>query len=338
MATNLLSKVTPTWALQIKEEYNVNISPSKHMRREYYLFSPTPVLQYRLDFQGLSEENYRILQQHYRNVSGQFGAFHWQSIPRYCVTDIMTNKIKIGSLFDGSPFENNAIVSGTSLSENQDNTGWALDYDGVDDYSAATCPSTAFSYTAWIHPKEELSSATHYQILIHKYLGGTSHGLYVERSVYPNKFILNYQWSGDTISTTSYDISNYNSWYFLAGTYSVAAGSLPLLYVNGSNVATGAILNNISPVTMTLSSVSIGGGIAGKYLNATIGECRIYNKELSAASINTIYSGGSITAGLIGKWNCRNDDVSMYGRWANNPEIKINSRSFDVGMIFEKDI
>ena len=340
MTTNYLSAVTPTWAAPIREEYNVSISPSKNMKRDYYLFSPTPVLEYRLDFEGLSEEDYQILQQQYRDVSGQFGAFYWQSIPKY-MGDIISDRIVLTTLTDRSGFGHDAAVSGTTICKGQDNANWALNYDGVDDYSGATCSSDAWTYTAWINPIEEQTGSQH--PIIHKYFG-YGHGLYLNYNTSPNRFIVNYKWSGGTNASTAIAISSYNTWYFIVGTYSSSpsiyydsnGASKPLLYINGSNVATGAILNDITATSMLTSSVSIGGGITARYANAKIGECRIYNCELSATSINTLYSGGSITGGLIGLWDC--NDVSMYGRWSRAPEIKINSRSFNIGMIFEKDL
>lgn len=333
--TNNLTTVTPTWVTPVEERYNVNISPSEYMKRDYYLFSTTPNLQYKLEFSGLSEESYQILLQHWRDVSGTFGAFNWYSIPKNYLTNIIRDRVRLTTLEDRTSFNNDVTVSGTSICKGQNDANWALDYDGVNDFSGATCSSDAWSYTAWVNPKEEETGGATAQILISKCLG-VNHGLYLDYASSPNRFGLVYEWSGGTVSTAYYDIASYNQWYFLVGTYSPAAGSLPLLYVNGSNVATGAILNDITPTTMQLSSVSIGGGISGRYTNSMIGGCRIYNRELSAASISTLNSGGSITGGLIGRWDC--NDVSMYGRWASQPEIKIDSRSWGMNIVFEKDL
>jgi hypothetical protein len=81
--TENLNDVTPTWVTPIKEQYNVSISPSQNMKRGYYLFSTTPILQYKLEFNGLSNELYRTLMEHWRAVSGTFGVFLWSTVPSY---------------------------------------------------------------------------------------------------------------------------------------------------------------------------------------------------------------------------------------------------------------
>jgi len=81
--SNALTTVTPTWVTPIKEEYNVNISPMREMKREYYLLSATPALQYALDFNGLTDATYKTLMQHWRSVSGTFSVFLWSTVPSY---------------------------------------------------------------------------------------------------------------------------------------------------------------------------------------------------------------------------------------------------------------
>ena len=75
--------IIPTWVIPLKEEYNVNISPLREMKREYYLLSSTPVLQYALDFNGLTDSTYKSLMQHWRSVSGVFSVFLWSTVPSY---------------------------------------------------------------------------------------------------------------------------------------------------------------------------------------------------------------------------------------------------------------
>ena len=83
MATIYLTTVTPTWVTPIKEEYNVSISPLREMKREYYLFSTTPTLQYKLEFNGLTNATYKTLMQYWRSVSGTYAVFLWNTVPSY---------------------------------------------------------------------------------------------------------------------------------------------------------------------------------------------------------------------------------------------------------------
>ena len=73
----------PTWVYPIEERYNVFISPLQEMKKDYYLFSTTPILQYRIEFVGVTEGTYRAIQQQWRDVSGVFSIFLWNSVPSY---------------------------------------------------------------------------------------------------------------------------------------------------------------------------------------------------------------------------------------------------------------
>jgi len=78
-----LDTVTPTWVTPIKELYNVNISPSRFMYRNYYLLSPTPQLQYKLNFTEITDSDYAVLLAQWRDVSGSYGIFDWNTVPSY---------------------------------------------------------------------------------------------------------------------------------------------------------------------------------------------------------------------------------------------------------------
>ena len=78
-----LNSVTPTWVTPIRELYNANISPGRFTYRNYYLLSPTPQLQYRLDFLSITDSDYAVLLAQWRDVSGNYSAFDWNTVPSY---------------------------------------------------------------------------------------------------------------------------------------------------------------------------------------------------------------------------------------------------------------
>jgi len=77
------SDVTPTWVIPLDEDYNVTITQSENLRKTFDLLSATPVIGYRLLFNGVTDGQFAAILAHYRGVSGTFAAFTWNTVPSY---------------------------------------------------------------------------------------------------------------------------------------------------------------------------------------------------------------------------------------------------------------
>lgn len=75
--------VTPTWVMPTEESFNVITTESENLKKEYYLLSSTPRRQYTLKFDGLSDANFATVLDFYRDVSGQYMEFNWNTVPLY---------------------------------------------------------------------------------------------------------------------------------------------------------------------------------------------------------------------------------------------------------------
>lgn len=74
---------TPTWVYPITEDYNVITTQAENMKKEYYLLSPTPTIQFRLVWTGLSDASFATILSHWRGVSGTYASFNWICVPSY---------------------------------------------------------------------------------------------------------------------------------------------------------------------------------------------------------------------------------------------------------------
>lgn len=75
--------ITPTWVYPVEEKYNVIKTESENYKKEYYLLSTTPNIQYQLVFNGITDSTFASIQTHYRSVSGEYALFDWNSVPSY---------------------------------------------------------------------------------------------------------------------------------------------------------------------------------------------------------------------------------------------------------------
>ncbi len=168
-------------------------------------------------------------------------------------------------------------------------TGQALSFDGVDDYvsiphAASLAGARPMTTTAWV--KRDASGENDY---IFKKRGDTNDGW---------AMVIN---SSNQISVVFFGIATKNStdtitdtnWHHVA--VSIDASGIPTFYIDGISAGTASAF--ASSPTSTSSNVYIGaeldsaGAITG-YNDAVIDEARIYNTDLSAAQIQSIYKQG----------------------------------------------
>jgi len=113
-----------------------------------------------------------------------------------------------------------------------------------------------------------------------------------------------------SITTTSYSLTGDTNWHNIIGVYN---GSNSKIYVDGSLVATG------TSVPSSLSSnagnnFKIGSIGSGFFTSGNIDEVAVFNSELSASNVTSIYNSGSpadlTSLSPISWW--RNGDSDTY--------------------------
>lgn len=80
---SVMPDVTPTWVYPIEETYNVIVTQSENLKKQFDLLSVTPARQFRLVWSGVTDGDFAALLSHYRSVSGEYGLFTWDCVPSY---------------------------------------------------------------------------------------------------------------------------------------------------------------------------------------------------------------------------------------------------------------
>ena len=74
---------TPTWVHPMEDDFNVITTVSENLKKEYFLPEDTSNIQYKLIFEGVKDTTFISILQSYRDVSGTFDSFYWDSVPTY---------------------------------------------------------------------------------------------------------------------------------------------------------------------------------------------------------------------------------------------------------------
>ncbi len=83
MAAGSAFTLVPNEVITLEPEFNTVTTQSESMKKEYYEISANAVEQYRLNFKALTNANRDILLTHYKDQSGSYHNFSWQSVPSY---------------------------------------------------------------------------------------------------------------------------------------------------------------------------------------------------------------------------------------------------------------
>ena len=98
-------QLKPTW-VKIKEpKYNTVITQSESMKKEYRLIATTPTEQFVLQYEGLSDANFKVLYDHYKSCYGGYDSFDWKNayIPDYILSALgLTTEDLNGRWVEGS--------------------------------------------------------------------------------------------------------------------------------------------------------------------------------------------------------------------------------------------
>lgn len=74
---------TPQEVEVLEPEYHNVITPTESMKKEYLNLSATPVEKYRLRFKARTNTQRETIHTHYKDQSGGYYLFSWQSVPSY---------------------------------------------------------------------------------------------------------------------------------------------------------------------------------------------------------------------------------------------------------------
>ncbi len=209
----------------------------------------------------------------------------------------------------------------------------------IDTSMSMNVPSSGWTEAMWVNVAANslgwCTDSTHHNIAFNdRGVAGTGNSLTVGTGVYQGvsggfPFFFGWDGTGNTGRfATSNAIYNYNTWYFVAGTYNSSYGFT--LYVNGSKAGyytnsgtygpgstctTGALASTYnSPNAWTI------GREGSFYFNGSIANIQVYNAPLSANQITQLYQGGInsraiISNSLIVWWplNYTGKDFSNHG-------------------------
>jgi len=80
--------LVPTLVVPDEPEFNNLETPSESMKKNYLNLSSTPILRYKLIFEGMSNTNFWALHKHVYDRYVGYDSFSWQSVPAYIDTDM----------------------------------------------------------------------------------------------------------------------------------------------------------------------------------------------------------------------------------------------------------
>jgi len=83
MAAGSAFSLVPNEVITLEPEYNNVQSQTESMKKEYYNISTNAVEKYQLNFKALTNAERDILLTHYKDQSGDYHNFSWQSVPDY---------------------------------------------------------------------------------------------------------------------------------------------------------------------------------------------------------------------------------------------------------------
>ena len=208
--------------------------------------------------------------------------------------------INSGQAKDLSGNNNDGTISGATGATGK--IGQALGFDAINDEvqagNSGMNGDTTWTVSGWIKPTA----------------GDNSEGHFFDQS--PAQSNVNsgtfHFFCGDDATSASFP---YGTWTYVT---LVADGSGHHLWINGSNVSSGAQTCAISGGNMFIGRYY---GAGDYFFNGNIDEVRVYNRALSSGEIGDLYRSGQMTMnasqtgnsknGLVGVWSFDGPDVNM---------------------------
>jgi len=186
-------------------------------------------------------------------------------------------------VYDHSRYRNNGQIVGANWTTGK--FGWALSFDGVDDYveiSDFSEVNDQITITAWAFlPTKD--QPTDYPPILEKF-ENWSNRLWLNLMTASEKVQLGYALDGQDWKFISTSI-DYNRWVFIAG---VVNGKKIKIYIDGSLKIEGEHDYDFDWASIN-APIRMGKGLDGQIFEGTIDEVRIYNRALSEEEIKSLY-------------------------------------------------
>jgi len=182
-------------------------------------------------------------------------------------------------LHDFSPNNNHGTLNGPVWKDGS--YGWALDFDGVDDYVTASglLPSDSpVTISFWVKPNTDFNEDTGWKQFV-----TNKARMYVEYGEVTGE--LGWRMYDTATHRATYDVNlSAGSWYYITGTYD---GTNIILYLNGEQVA--STTGGWEPLDYPLT-IATSPGQSGRFPNVTLDLLRIYNRALNSSEIQVYYN------------------------------------------------
>ncbi len=226
------------------------------------------------------------------NVSNFFNTA-WRVYDKGLLLYLPFEKLDGTTVYDESPYSHSAkAINGPTLTNGYSFTGYALHFDGSDDYVnvSSVNPTTAITVAAWVK-SDSATGYPAYEQMVSKYnafiLGDKS-------TADGEVCFLIYNTSGVWNYGNCYNVTTPNKWHFFVGTYDSSTQNKSL-YVDGmlrdSVKATGNINSDNGPIHIGHREYD---DIGTNHFQGSIDEVRIYNRSLNKTEIIDLYLSGLI--------------------------------------------
>lgn len=185
---------------------------------------------------------------------------------------------------DNTPYANNASVTGATMTtDRKGRANSAAAFNGSNQYMSVADTSVLqfgtgdYSVSAWVKP----TGATD-KTAVAKYAGSSSSNFYLGLT---SSGAASFSTGSSTPLTGGSGLNN-NAWHLITG---VRVGGVGYLYVDGQQVATGAMTGNASA---SGSYVGIGkfGSSGTSYFNGSIDDVRLYKRGITAQEVADLYA------------------------------------------------
>ena len=231
-------------------------------------------------------------------VSGNYNGVNIQAIDFEGYDDVFDDSSGSDGIYRKSLNFNVRII-------NSLNNIYSTAFDGVDDYVAIDGISSVLDSDKGTISVWAKTDTTAVNVLYFKTYVDGNNNIALQYNAVTNEVRINYQGGGVSISAVSTDaIEGDGLWHHIVGTWDVAGDEIKL-YLDGDLQQTTTSLPTIvgTPATSSIGNNAAGSG----YFLGNIDEVSLFDVELSAANVTTLYNDGFPATvggdtGLVGWW------------------------------------
>jgi len=197
-------------------------------------------------------------------------------------------------ILDYSHYENHGTGIGldTSADWTQGIAGTCPDFHRTGEYVYTGTNSSLDgikTFSCWVNPTSTVSHSTYYHHILTKH-DTYQNGLGIDYKTKNNRFYMASQSSTAAASTSIaiWAFPTSNTWYHIVGMFS---NSQSRLYVNSVLKDTDSAISNNDGYDNEIADapVRIGGGVANRYSEVQVAQCRVYTRCLTLEEIKALY-------------------------------------------------